>query len=129
VPWPTGWCSWRLPDAVAERTIRKYQAVAKLPWARSGDFRRDVRAAATAWAVMSTASLLRSALGDDAPPADPAKVMPPRRALILNRLAAVARYRLRAAGEPAGLGAFATELRAALVARRGEVALPYAPAF
>lgn len=85
---------------MAERAIREYQAVAKLPWVRSGDFRRDVRAAATAWAVMSTASLLRSALGDDAPPADPAKEMPPRRALILNRLAATARYRPRAACDP-----------------------------
>jgi aminoglycoside phosphotransferase (APT) family kinase protein len=121
VPWPTCWCSWRLPDAVAEQAILRYREVSALPWARSPGFRRDVHEAATVWAFMTSAMFLKAALGDDPPPADPAKRMPPRRALILNRLGA--------ARGPAALSAFAGGLRAALVERWGEVALPCAPAF
>jgi aminoglycoside phosphotransferase (APT) family kinase protein len=121
VPWPTCWCCWRLPDEVAERAIRRYRATSRLPWAASAAFRPDVRVAATAWAFLTTAMFLPAALGDDPPPADPAKRMPPRRAMILNRLAAVR--------EPAALSRFAGDLRAALAGRWGEVVLPYAPAF
>jgi aminoglycoside phosphotransferase (APT) family kinase protein len=126
VPWPTCWCSWRLPDGVAEQAIRHYREVCALPWARSAAFRADVEVAAVVWALMTSAMFLERALGDDPPPADPAKVMPPRRALILDRLGVAARNRPR---EMVGLSVFAAGLRAALVRRWGEVALPYAPAF
>jgi hypothetical protein len=123
VPWPTCWCSWRLPDEVAERAVRRYQEASELAWARMPEFRADIQAAATAWAFMTSAMFMERALGDDPPPADPAKVMPPRRALILDRLGAAA------GDEPTALAAFAASLRGALVERWGEVALPYAPAF
>jgi hypothetical protein len=113
VPWPTCWCSWRMPDDVAERALRRYREVSALPWARSDDFDGDVQAAAAAWAYVTTALFLERALGDDPPPADPRKRMPARRAMILHRLAA--------AGD--------RELRDALTARWGEIDLPYAPAF
>jgi hypothetical protein len=56
--------------------------------------------------------LLERALGDDPPPADPGKVMPPRRALILHRLAAAAAHRPGRHGEPRELSGFAAGLRA-----------------
>jgi hypothetical protein len=117
VPWPTCWCSWRLPASVAEEAIGRYREASALPWARSDDFRPDVEAATTVWAFVSTAMLLGRALGDDPPPADPRKRMPTRRAMILHRLGAVRGSQL------------ARDLRAALVSRWGEVPLAYAPAF
>jgi aminoglycoside phosphotransferase (APT) family kinase protein len=130
VPWPTCWCSWRLPDEVAEQAIHRYQEASALPWARSAGFRSDIEVAAVVWAFMTSAMFLERALGDDPPPADPAKVMPPRRALILDRLATAALYRPpRAPRELDALSGFAIGLRAALVDRWGEVALPCAPAF
>jgi hypothetical protein len=117
VPWPTCWCSWRLPSSVTEEAVRRYQEMSALPWARSDDFRPDVEAATTVWAFLSTALFLGRALGDDPPPADPAKRMPTRRAMILHRLGAVRGNQL------------AGDLRAALVSRWGEVPLAYAPAF
>jgi aminoglycoside phosphotransferase (APT) family kinase protein len=121
VPWPTCWCSWRLPAEVAEQAIGRYQQASERPWARSAGFRADVEAAVTVWAFTTTALFLAKALGDDPPPADPAKLMPPRRAVILDRLARVS--------SEGPLSSFATSFRSALVERWGEVALRYAPAF
>jgi Phosphotransferase enzyme family len=123
VPWPTCWCSWRLPDEVAEQAIRRYRERSTLPWAGSDDFRPDIDAAAVAWAMLTTAPFLPRALADDPPRADPAKQMPTRRSLILNRLGSASRHR------PGALSDLAGELRATLLARWGEAPLPYAPAF
>ena len=123
VPWPTCWCAWRLPDEVVEQAIRRYQETSALPWAGSADFRSDVRAAAEMWAILTVNLFLPRALADDPPPPNPAKPMPLRRSVILNRLAAVEAH------GAAGLSALAGTLRAALVARWGETPLPYAPAF
>jgi hypothetical protein len=115
VPWPTCWCSWGLPDEVAEQAVDRYQAACGSPWAASPSFRDDVQAASTVWALMTSAMFMRSALGDDPPHRMP---MPPRRALILDRLRAAS-----------ALSSIAGPLRAALVDRWGSVPLPPAPAF
>jgi hypothetical protein len=75
------------------------------------------------WAILTVNMFLPRALADDPPLPDPAKRMPTRRALILNRLAAVASY------PASSLSALAEALRAALVTRWGEAPLLYAPAF
>jgi aminoglycoside phosphotransferase (APT) family kinase protein len=123
VPWPTCWCAWRLPDEVAEQALRRYQETSTQAWAGSPDFRADIRAAAAVWAMLTVTTFLAQALADDPPLANPAKRMPTRRSLILNRLAAVESYPAPA------LSALAEGLRAALVAQWGETPLPYAPAF
>jgi hypothetical protein len=126
VPWPTCWCSWRMPGDVSERAVERYRATIEdaLPYVRTAAFRADVAAAALSWALVSTAWLLPQALGDDPPPQDPAKVMPGRRALILHRL-----DRARRGDGHDALVELANRLRRVLGDRWGDVPLGYAPAF
>ncbi|MBM2623172.1 phosphotransferase [Actinoplanes sp. LDG1-06] len=124
VPWPSCWCSWRLPVPVSEQTLSHYQQEATIPWATSPTFRADIEAAHTVWAVMTTAWFLPRALADDPPPADPRKQMPTRRSQILNRLQTPA-----SRSDSPALAAVATSLRAVLIERWGNEPLPMAPAF
>ena len=88
VPWPTCWCSWRMPSDVSERALERYRNAVEdvLPYVRTARFRTDVAAAAQGWAMVSVAHLLPEAIGDDPPPRDPDRPTPRRRALILHRL-------------------------------------------
>jgi hypothetical protein len=126
VPWPTCWCSWRMPGDVVERAVERYRATIEdaLPYVRTADFRHDVATAALGWELVSTAWLLPDALADDPPATDPSKQTPTRRAMILQRLGAA-----RRADHHAAVAALADRLRAELVHRWGEVPLAYAPAF
>jgi hypothetical protein len=126
VPWPSCWCSWRMPGDVAGRALERYRTTieADLPYVRTPEFRHDVAAAATGWALISTSSFLPKALSDDPPPDDPAKLTPTRRAMILHRL-----YAAQRCEETPALAALAESLREYLVHRWGEVPLAYAPAF
>ena len=47
VPWPTCWCSWRIPDASAERALDAYReaAVEGIPYVADDAFADDVEAA------------------------------------------------------------------------------------
>jgi hypothetical protein len=126
VPWPSCWCSWRMPGDVAERALERYRTTVEteLPYVRTPQFRHDVAAAAVGWSFISASWFLPNALGDDPPPENPAQPTPTRRAMILHRLGAARRNEdLPALAELAG------RLRAALVERWGEVPLAYAPAF
>jgi hypothetical protein len=123
VPWPTCWCAWRLPDEIAAQAVRRYRETSALPWAGSPEFGADVRAAGMVWAILTVTMFLPRALADDPPLPDPAKRMPTRRSLILNRLATVSDL-----GDT-DLSVLADALHAALMARWGSVPLPYAPAF
>jgi hypothetical protein len=125
VPWPSCWCSWRLPDDVAERAVAAYRTAAApaLPATGEAGFERDVEAAVVGWALLSTTWFIDNALGSD-PPLDADRPTPTRRAMILHRLdRAAASSELPALGELAGL--LATELRR----RWGDVPLALAPAF
>jgi Phosphotransferase enzyme family len=126
VPWPSCWCSWRMPGDVSGRALERYRATieAELPYVRTPEFRHDVSSAATGWALISTSMFLPKALGDDPPPSDPAKLTPTRRAMILHRL-----YGARRSEELPALAELADGLRDTLVQRWGEVPLAYAPAF
>jgi hypothetical protein len=126
VPWPSCWCSWRMPTDVAERALECYRATleANLPYVRTAEFRQDVAAAAVGWELISTSWYLGNALGEDPPSEDSGKPTPTRRAMILHRLDGARRStQLPAAAE------LAEGLRARLVERWGEVLLASAPAF
>jgi hypothetical protein len=124
VPWPSCWCSWRIPADVVERAVDAYRAAFAVSYVDSAGFRRDVNAAAIGWAFVSTSWLLPRALLDDPPPANPGKPAPTHRAMILHRLDQACR-----STEAPALAELAARLHHALTARWGDVTLPYAPAF
>ena len=126
VPWPSCWCSWRIPGEVADRAVERYRATVEdtLPYVRTAQFRRDVADAATGWALISSAWFLPRALGDDPPPETHERPTPKRRPLILHRLDAARRNE-----NLPELAELAARLRAELVTRWGEPVLAFAPAF
>lgn len=125
VPWPSCWCSWRLPEELTRAALDRYREVANVPYLRTAQFDEDLERASVGWAMVSTHWFAANALGDDPAPSDPRIVAPPRRAMILHRLAGAAE-----AGEvEPELADFAAELRRMFVRRWGPVALEYAPAF
>ncbi|MEU8076430.1 hypothetical protein AB0B31_13380 [Catellatospora citrea] len=125
VPWPSCWCSWRLPDEVADRAVARYRQAAAvgLPYVGTPEFDLDLGAATDLWAVLYSSWFLPLTLSGD-PLAASRRDSPRRRALLLHRLELA--KRTSAAPE---IAAFAGELRAALVARWGEVPLAPARAF
>lgn len=126
VPWPGCWCSFGLPDAVAERVLDRYRSATAgcLPYAGTPAFTADLALAGTGWALISTSWYIGHALGDDPPQHDEAGQTPPRRARILHYLATA-----RDAETVPELAELAARLRMELVRRWGEVPLDYAPAF
>jgi hypothetical protein len=125
VPWPTCWCSWRLPDEVRTHALQTYRETAadRLPEVTGSGFTGDVSAAAVGWALVTTALFLDNALGSD-PALNPDKPTPTRRAMITHRLGAASRNT-----ELPALAALAGALAAVLRDRWGDVPLDFAPAF
>jgi hypothetical protein len=126
VPWPTCWCSWRMPSDVGERALERYRATIEeaLPYVREPQFRHDIAAAGVAWQLISTSWFLADALTDDPPAEDPTRPTPTRRAMILHRLDGA-----RRSTDLPAVAELAERLRAHLVTRWGEVPLAFAPAF
>jgi hypothetical protein len=124
VPWPSCWCSWRIPADVVERAIDAYRAAFALPDVDAAGFRRDVETAATGWAFVSAAWLLPRALPDDQAPVKPGRPVPNPRAVLLHRL-----DQARRSADGPALAEFAARLHHTLSARWGDTALQYAPAF
>lgn len=125
VPWPTCWCSWRIPDGVADAAFAAYRAAAAdgFPEVAGEAFARDVEAATTGWALTSSSWFLDNALGRD-PQLDPDRPAPTRRAMITHRLGVAAR-----STELPALAELAANLAAELHRRWGDVPLDHAPAF
>ncbi|WP_155368371.1 phosphotransferase family protein [Catellatospora vulcania] len=125
VPWPSCWCSWRLPDDVADRAVARYRAAmaADLPYVATPEFDRDLAAATDLWAVLYSSWFLPQTLTGD-PVVTTRLDSPRRRALLLHRLDLARRTSM--APE---IAAFSGELRDALVGRWGEVPLALARAF
>ncbi|MFC7241277.1 phosphotransferase [Catellatospora aurea] len=125
VPWPSCWCSWRLPDDVADRAVARYREAmaAHLPYVSTPEFDRDLASATVLWAALYSSWFLPQTLAAD-PAAAKGLDSPRRRALLLHRLD-LAR---RTSALPE-IAAFAGELREALVGRWGEVPLALARAF
>ena len=124
VPWPSCWCSWRIPADVAERAMEAYRATFAGPDADAAGFRRAVEAAAVGWEFASTGWFLPRALAEDRTRADPDKPTPNLRAAILHRL-----DQARRSADGAALAELAARLHHTLSSRWGDLALPYAPAF
>jgi hypothetical protein len=124
VPWPSCWCSWRIPADVVARAIDAYRAASGVPGVGSVEFARDVDAAAVGWAFVSASWFLPRALLEDPPPTNPEKPAPSHRAVILHRL-----DQARRSAEAPALAELAARLHHALTVRWGDVALRYAPAF
>ena len=83
VPWPSCWCSWRMPEDLAEAALASWRAAIALPHVYSPAFGGDLHTAALGWAMVSAGWFVRGAVLDDHPhPATPA-----RRAMVQHRLA------------------------------------------
>lgn len=125
VPWPSCWCSWRMPAGVGARAFDAYREAAAplVPDVAGTQFERDVTAAAVGWALITTTWFLDNALGSD-PLLNPDKPTPTRRAMISHRLAAAAR-----STELPALAELAGALGTTLAKRWGDVPLAFAPAF
>lgn len=125
VPWPTCWCSWRMPDEVGARAFDAYRETATpfIPDVAGVQFERDVSAAAVGWALITTTWFIDNALGSD-PLLNPDKPTPTRRAMIAHRLAAAAR-----STELPALAELCAALGTALAERWGDVPLAFAPVY
>lgn len=124
VPWPTCWCSWRLPDQVAAGAVTAYRAAASqgMPGVADAQFERDVEAAVVGWALITNTWFIGNALGEDE--LDPGRPMPTRRARILYRFGRVAE-----SAELPALAELSGSLMAELRRRWGDLPLDLAPAF
>jgi hypothetical protein len=120
VPWPSCWCSWLMPEAVAAQALQVWTGECGLAYARSEEFGADLVAASVGWALISTAWFLESALDAD----EHLESAPARRALIQHRLAQAA-----TAGGYEALGSLAAEVLSATRAAWGGLSVALAPAF
>lgn len=95
VPWPTCWCSWRLPEEVTAAALAAWQEVLTpfLTPAAVAGLAEAVRRATVAWTMLTTAWQLPQAMADDAAfPPNERRFRPERRAVVQHRLSvAVAR--------------------------------------
>jgi hypothetical protein len=125
VPWPTCWCSWRMPDAVARSALARWRTtiepeLAPAVAAMLGDAIRD---ATVAWALI-TAGWFLAAAHRDQPLGPGGTLRPGSRMLVQHRLG------VAAAADPAGiLGGLATSALDATRAAWGDCPLPLSPAW
>jgi hypothetical protein len=121
VPWPTCWCSWRIPEASAVRALDAYreEAAQGIPYVAGDEFTADLEAARVCWALASVSWSLTTALRQDEQP-HPAS--PGTRPRMQYRLALVAES-----------GTAAADLAGQVLehTRRewGDLVLPLAPAY
>lgn len=130
VPWPSCWCSWRLPADVADPALARWRAGARaaFPVVDSAVFDAALDVASTAWALLSVSWFLDRALGADPPPEDPRLhgLVPSRRAMIQHRLDGAVR---RDTPKLPTLTRLADEALGATRAAWGDTPLALAPAF
>ena len=125
VPWPTCWCSWRLPEAVGAAAVAAYRriAAAAFPEVATPAFDRQVEAATAGWCMASAGAWLDVALAHD-PPVTGRGPTPTGRARLLHRL-----ERAGASAELPATAELARRLLTELRGRWGDVPLALAPAF
>lgn len=131
MPWPSCWCSWRLPDdatAAALAAWRDAVAPAMPDGYTDEDLDADLDAAVLAWTAVSVSWLLPSALEDDPGPRDPRRAgqVPSRRALLQHRSQVAAS---RAGATWPALARWAEELHDRATAAWGARPLALAPAY
>ena len=127
VPWPSCWCSWRLPDEVAQAALTRWRTDCGAPVGGPG-FDADLRAATVGWSMASVGWFLRRAIDDEPWSFDSteAAIAAPHRALISHRLGEVVRLD---DGRLPALTALAAETLAAVETAWGPLELPLAPAW
>ena len=81
VPWPSCWCSWRLPVEVAHAALESWRAAVALAYARDPAFEDDLRTVLLGWAMTSAGWFVRRAIQDD----HPHLVTPTRKAMVQHR--------------------------------------------
>ena len=125
VPWPTCWCAWRLPDAVAQAAVAQYRdrVAPAVPYVGSSAFDADLELATVGWCLMASAWRIEAALEEDQGPSAGLDG-PTLRPVVLHRLWLASRL-----PGPAALTSFARDLSRELVRRWGEPTLVLAPAF
>lgn len=130
VPWPSCWCSWLLPDAVAGQALAAWtRSVASThPAVTASSFQDDLIKATIGWVFISVGWFLAPALDGDPPPPDPTRrhMIPTRRALLQHRLRLAAEQRTTSLPALRDLAAQTLE---ATLHEWGPQALPLAPAF
>jgi len=121
VPWPTCWCSWRIPEASAVRAFDVYREAAAegIPYVATDAFLTDVEAARVCWALVSVSRSLLNALRQESTPTPTGPSTRPR---MQHRLGLVA-----ASGTAAA--EFAGEVLEHTRERWGDLALALAPAY
>ncbi|TQS46797.1 hypothetical protein [Cryptosporangium phraense] len=129
VPWPSCWCSWRMPPDVAGRALDRWRATLApaLPAVATPEFDETLDRAVVAWVLLTTAWFLPSALAGDPPTTDPRRPRPSRRQILQYRLGLLAEASMPSDLEP--LRALAAEAHAATRRAWGNVPLPLAPAY
>ena len=133
LPWPSCWCSWRLPEDAVDAALdawREAVAPAVPATCSSADLAADVDAAVVAWTVVSAAWFLPTALDGDHGAPDPSRdhLVPRRRALLQHR-SRVAAQRATAGGAWPALAEWCERLHAAAVSAWSERPLDLAPAY
>jgi len=128
VPWPTCWCSWRLPEEVTAAALTAWQEVLTpfLPPASVAGLAEAVRRATVAWAMLTTAWQLPPAMADEAPASSKlGRLRPDRQALLQHRLSVAVAHTPPASD----LHRLAAETLDAVRHRWGIHELPLAPAW
>jgi hypothetical protein len=135
VPWPTCWCSWALPEKVAQRALTTWrQTVARaIPTVTAESFADDLARAVIAWTFVSLMFLLPRAIAEPDSNSSPrplgsstARPRPDPRSLVVHRLQVAAAYRTEVV--PA-LRDLAGQVHDACVRHWGQHELELAPAF
>lgn len=89
VPWPSCWCSWRMPDVTAGRALEiwRHRVAPAIGYVLTPDFDEDLRLTTVAWAISTIAMMLPAVLDDDDRPfPDLIGRMPTRRDRIADRV-------------------------------------------
>ena len=128
VPWPSCWCSWRMPDRVAEAGLARYRqrVAATLPYAATEQFDRDLDVATVGWAFVSGGWFLPRAFADP-PPDNPRIVAPGRQPILQHRFAVAARAGAAQPAVPPAVTALAADICAAMLRAWGPRPLELAP--
>lgn len=135
VPWPTCWCSWALPDEVAQSALSTWRQTVTpaIPQVADDAFADELAQAVIAWTFVTLTFLLPHAIAKpDAIPSPRSltssirRRRPDLRSLVVHRLQVAAAY--RTATLPA-LRDLAARLHDACVRRWGHHELLLAPAF